>query len=1399
MTERDGIIEEIEDKVLSDPAWTTISRIVAWIMLGLLGLTLFAALGLVLLDSRRGQSWLIERIERIEPSSGLRIGIGGIEGSLFGSFVVTDLTLSDPTGRFLEAPRVVVDWYPQAITRGRLHINVIEAPTVRLLKRPALIPSEEEQPILPDFDIYVGSFTLANLVLEEPVIGRRQIVRVEGGVDIASGRLLAALQAVSPTGGDALVARIDARPDDDRFALEGRLSAPDGGVVAGLLGLERPLVARIDGSGTWRRWTGRMEATLGDAALAELDLSASGGRFTLGGVASPGLVIGGLVRRLGSPSLRLDARAGIAERRINAEISAVSPSLDLDAAGIVDLARGRFENFAISARLTDPKALVKTMTASAFSLKIAFDGPLSTPAFDYRLTADWLALSTTRLDKVLAVGKGRLPTGEIRFPVDIHVARVTGVGEFVEELATNARLTGALSLDGAMIGGTGLALKTDKVVADVDIRFDTRTGAYDVDADGRVPRYAIEGFGLVDVAAQLNFIPEPSNPRQLRIRGKTSARVTRLDVEFLEWLSGGLPAMTATIDRAPSGTVVFSDARLVAPDLTISGKGSYALGQQIDFAGSGVSQRFGPLDVKLSGLVSRPLALVRLDSYSAGIVLSNVAARFVPGPEAYVFDVSASSVAGPVTARGRIVTAPATVFEVDAITIAGLEASGRLLPVDGTAAVNGTLAVSGPGISGSIRMSPEAAVQRFDANLNARSGRLATPAITSIRRGSLSGTLILAETGADVSGRFDLEGVTQGALLLRSAKGTIELKDGDGSAVLIAAGERGTSFTLDLAASLQPDRVLVTSRGSIARQPFALATPAIFTAVADGWRLAPTVLNLPEGSARISGTFGDTISLSTDLTGAGLELFDLALPGMGFTGKANGRVVMTFPPGGLPRGSAKLRVSDFTRVTGSFSVPVDMAVVALLEPDKAVVRAAFNNDGQRLGILQGRLSSIPGGINDPWIERLAGAALTAQLRWRGPAEMLWPLTGVEALSIRGNVAVSLDIGGILGDPVLKGLLRSRAARVESAITGTAIENIRLEGRFTGSRLELTEFAGTAGKGSINGSGHVDLSFARGFPIDLALSLKQAQMLNRDDLRAIATGPLRIRNDPSGAIISGDLEIDSARFRIGRTAQTEIPQLRITETNTELVRAQAAGAEPAVWQFDVRARGRRSIEVRGMGLTSDWTANLAIKGSANAPRITGTAELIRGDYEFAGRRFELTRGELRFTGEYPPDPVIDIAAEARVDGLTATIAIRGTGQRPEINFSSIPALPQDEVLSRVLFGTSITNLSAPEALQLAGAVASLQGGGGGLNPINAIRSAVGLDRLRVIEGNSLTGQGTSVAAGEYLTNRVYVEVATDAQGYTATQLEIELTRALSVLSQVATLGGTSINLKWSKDY
>ena len=229
----------------------------------------------------------------------------------------------------------------------------------------------------------------------------------------------------------------------------------------------------------------------------------------------------------------------------------------------------------------------------------------------------------------------------------------------------------------------------------------------------------------------------------------------------------------------------------------------------------------------------------------------------------------------------------------------------------------------------------------------------------------------------------------------------------------------------------------------------------------------------------------------------------------------------------------------------------------------------------------------------------------------------------------------------------------------------------------------------------------------------------------------------------------------------------MPQLNIREINLP-GGGEEEDAPAAPWTLAIKAHAAKGLLVSGLGLSSEWSADLAIAGAPDNPAITGRATMIRGDYAFAGREFQLQRGIIRFTGDVPANPALDIEANADATGLSATIRVTGNALKPEIGFTSTPALPEDELLSRLLFGTSIANLSAPEALQLAAAVAGLQGGGSGLNPINAVRRAAGLDRLRFLPADPQTGQGTSIAAGKYVTRRLYAEIVTDGQGYNATQ-------------------------------
>jgi translocation and assembly module TamB len=450
-----------------------------------------------------------------------------------------------------------------------------------------------------------------------------------------------------------------------------------------------------------------------------------------------------------------------------------------------------------------------------------------------------------------------------------------------------------------------------------------------------------------------------------------------------------------------------------------------------------------------------------------------------------------------------------------------------------------------------------------------------------------------------------------------------------------------------------------------------------------------------------------------------------------------------------------------------------------------------------IGRAQARLAPIGAGATLG--DRLLAAPLFAQLRYDGPIDTIWRLSGIETIDLSGPVAVGADVGGTLHDPTIRGSLATSAARLESATTGTIIDKIVARGRFNGSRLLIDQFTGaTKDNGSLSGHAAFDFAGARGLGMDIALNAQHAVLLARDDIGATVTGPLTITSNGKGGTIAGNVKLDRSYYRFGKAAQQGVPHLAVHEINRE--DEDDDNTAPSPWSLDLTTDARNQLFVRGLGLDSEWRAKLAIKGTVDNPAITGRADLVRGNYQFAGRRFDLDRGIIRFGGGIPVDPALDIVAKANIQGVSASIQVSGTGLKPEINFTSTPALPEDELLSRLLFGTSIADLSAPEALQLAAAVNGLRTGGkGSLDPINAIRKVAGLDRLRIEPADITTGQKTSIAAGKYIGKRTYVELVTDGQGYSATRIEFQVTRWLTLLSTVSTIGRQSANVRISKDY
>lgn len=1349
----------------------------------------------MLLDTDIGHRLVADRIAALKLRNGLVVRIGRIDGSLYGRARLRDVRLADPDGVFLVIPAAELDWRPLAWFANRLDIRHLTAATARIERLPRL--RRTGAPFrLPGFDVRLDALRIGRLHIAAGMAGPERTGSLALAADIRDRRARLS-GAFATSAGDRLRIHLDAAPERDRFELGARLAAPAGGVIGGIVGAARPLAAAIDGAGRWADWRGTATLQAGGVPLVQLALANRAGAYRMTGSLALASVTRGRLQRLAGPRIAVDGHARLDARILAGRLALRSPALAVSGEGALDLARGAYDALAVRAALIEPAALFRNMRGRDVRLRAFFDGPFGTARFRYRIDAPELAFDRTGFEAVRVVGAGRLSNAPVTVPARLTARRVTGVGAVAGGILANLSVDGALQVSARAITGTGLRVRSDRLTSRAALFVDLVTGDYDVTLAGELARYLIPGLGIVDVRSELKVVPGPGRIGT-RVIGRARAWVRRFDNAFLAGLAGGLPELETQLERGRDGVIRFSALRLRAPLLDLRAAGLRRRDGSFDLTASGSHARYGPVQLALDGRIERPALDIRLAHPLPALRLAEVRLELAPDATGYGYRAGGGSLLGAWTSTGALALpagAPAR-LAVARLDVAGTRAAGTL--VAGTGGFDGRLAVRGAGLTGAIDFDRPGQVQRIAVDLDADNARLQLRPELAIRRGALDGEFLLKPDGLVSDATLTARGLRRGTLSLAQLAVQARLRDGAGEVKAAIAGARGRAFELQMVAGIAADRVLLRADGTIDRKPLTLQAPAEFVRAGDGWRLRPARLRYAGGHLDLAGSLTPAETMvEASLAAIPLSAFDILKPDLGLDGSVTGRFGYRRAAGGLPAGSAALTIRGLSRAALLLSSqPIDLGVNAVLGDGRAGIRAVAASGGRTIGRAQARLAPVRADLDVA--DALLGAPLVGQLRYTGPADTLWRLSGIRQFDLSGPVAIAADVAGSLADPTIRGSLRLSGARLESATTGTVLADLTAAGRFAGSRLAVEAFTASAGTdGRVTGTGSFDFGAARGVAMDLRVDAERAVLINRDDLGATVTGPLAIRSDGFGGRISGQIVLDRSRYRLGRAAAQAVPRLAVTEVNRE-TDGDPAGSGTGPWLLDLQAVARNRLMVSGLGLDSEWRARFDIGGTVLEPTLLGEATLLRGGYEFAGRRFELDRGAIRFNGASPPDPVLDISALANLPGLNASIRVTGTGLKPELAFTSTPALPEDELLSRLLFGTSITNLSAPEAVQLASAVAALQSGGG-LDPINQFRQAIGLDRLRVLPADPALGTGTAVAAGKYLTRRAFVEIVTDGQGYSATRVEFQITRWLSLLSSISTIGRQSANVRISRDY
>ncbi|CAN5437964.1 hypothetical protein BH24GEM3_BH24GEM3_15100 [soil metagenome] len=361
--------------------------------------------------------------------------------------------------------------------------------------------------------------------------------------------------------------------------------------------------------------------------------------------------------------------------------------------------------------------------------------------------------------------------------------------------------------------------------------------------------------------------------------------------------------------------------------------------------------------------------------------------------------------------------------------------------------------------------------------------------------------------------------------------------------------------------------------------------------------------------------------------------------------------------------------------------------------------------------------------------------------------------------VHGRLIGNIAIRGTAEDPDIRGLLNLDLGSFGVVPLGVRFQDIAGTVRMEGRTVAIDSLVAHS-RGVVRITGELDMATLTEPGFDLQVTAHNALVMNNDQGRLQIDADLAVQGPFDGVHVTGDVHTRRTVLYIPQASGKNVVDLddptvfRGVDTVLVAERQEVAAGSPLMenLRVDVNLHISRETWVRSPDAnveiyTPEDVGPLTLHMDRAAGRLTleGTVNTEFGEYEFMGRRFQLTRGTATFMGNPEINPLIQLAAEHEVqlpgrEALEIRIVVGGTALEPTITLESSaqPPISQTDLMSYLAFGRGASTL-----LQQQGSGLSGQGGGGG-GVVGAV-AGMATQQLAAVAVNAVVKQFESDAA------------------------------------------------------
>lgn len=287
----------------------------------------------------------------------------------------------------------------------------------------------------------------------------------------------------------------------------------------------------------------------------------------------------------------------------------------------------------------------------------------------------------------------------------------------------------------------------------------------------------------------------------------------------------------------------------------------------------------------------------------------------------------------------------------------------------------------------------------------------------------------------------------------------------------------------------------------------------------------------------------------------------------------------------------------------------------------------------------------------------------------------------------GTLKAQMDVTGSFLEPQVAGQASINNGYVRAKGFPHAFEQVNSVAQFSQQQLIIKELKGNLGGGYFLGDGSIRFNGVGDIPLDLRARVFQSTFNVPEGFRTTGDAEISITGDWFPYLLAGTYRVTQGH--ISKEFQDTSGSTVLQQSAYLPKFARESTFEPITLDLDVILE--RNVQIKNSLMDGFISGAVTVRGTPTSPIVLGKISADKSAKLMIRERvFDVNTLNVDFNNPTELNPILYISAQTRLEEYDISMLVQGPAKSPQIRFSSVPPLPDQDIISLLALGmTSAT--------------------------------------------------------------------------------------------------------------